>query len=71
MNLSGINLTNTQIKVLNKGLTFTPTPGRNNFELKADIETFARKLRLVEYFSDREGHEDDVSLVRNKSKFFA
>ena len=59
-----------KIKVLNKGLKFTPTPRRNKFELKADIKTFTRKLKLFECFNDREVHEDDVSLVTNRSKFY-
>ena len=42
-------------------------PRSNNYELNTDIEKFTRKLRLLEYFADKEGSEDDISLVRNKS----
>ena len=67
-NLSSLCLSKSQINLLNKGLKFTPTPKRNIFELKKDIETFSRKLRLVEFFAETENFDDD-SLVRNKSTF--
>ena len=70
MNLSGTELSELQIKILNKGPKFTPTPRSNNYEPNADIEKFTRKLRLLEYFADKEGSEDDISLVRNKSHFY-
>ena len=40
-------------------------------ELKADIENFTRRLRLIEFFSrDYEyENENDESIVRNKSNF--
>ena len=63
-------MTEIQIKVLNKGLKFTPTPRENSYELKADIETFTRKLRLIEYFHDKGSPDDEESLVRNKSTFY-
>ena len=63
-------MTEIQIKVLNKGLKFTPTPRENSNELKADIETFTRKLRLIEYFHDKGSPDDEESLVRNKSTFY-
>ena len=59
----------TKVSVLEKGLKFTPTPSRSNSqELKEDVANFNRKLRLLEYFHDREEDEDD-SLVKNKSDF--
>ena len=70
LNLSSTKLTEIQIKVLNKGLKFTPTPRENSYELKADIETFTRKLRLIEYFHDKGSPDDEESLVRNKSTFY-
>ena len=56
------------MKLLKKGLKFTPTPTANTKELEMDIHKFCRKLRLVEFFVDKEP-EDDGSLARNKSKF--
>ena len=70
LNLSSTKLTEIQIKVLNKGLKFTPTRRENSYELKADIETFTRKLRLIEYFHDKGSPDDEKSLVRNKSTFY-
>ena len=40
------------MKIIGKGLKFTPTPNRNIIELKKGIGVFTRKLRLREYFSD-------------------
>ena len=70
------------MKLLKKGLKFTPTPGSNITELKADIQEFNRKLRLTEYFapecegSDAESElesegdiTDSASLVKNKTGF--
>ena len=61
-------LNETEIKLLGKGLKFTPTPkNANTQELTKDISEFTRKVRLVEYFEGME--DDDESLVRNKSNF--
>ena len=58
----------TEIKLLEKGLKFTPTPSNSNIQaLKSDISQFTCKVRLIEYFDDTE--DDDESLVRNKSNF--
>ena len=46
LNLSGIALSKNQIKLLSKGLKFTPTPKPNIPEIKRDIEDFTKKLRL-------------------------
>ena len=69
VNLSGNNLNNTIIDILvNKGLKFTPVPRTNTTELKADVKTFCRKLRLKEFFTDKPITEDP-SLVKPKSNF--
>ena len=62
-------MTGIQIKILEKGLKFTPTPQPNNIELKKDIRDFTRKLRLLEYFSDTDNENDDDSILKNKSNF--
>ena len=67
INLSPWELTAMQKKVLLRGLKFTPTPGYNEKEVKSDIAEFSRKLRLKEYFHNRDISDD--SLVRNKSNF--
>ena len=57
INLSSTCLTDTQVRVLSKGLKFTPTPRRNTIEMEKDIHNFTRKLRLTEYFAD----ENDIT----------
>ena len=56
-------LSNEEIKLLERGLKFTPTPKQNRSELKTDIQEFSRKLRLLEYFNDQQPNGDDKSLV--------
>ena len=61
-------LSDTERQILELGLKFTPTPQRKNIEeIQVDLYDFCRKLRLSEYFLDKE--YDDDSLVRNKSTF--
>lgn len=68
INLSKIQLTTQQIKILSKGLKFTPTPEHpNTNEIHNDISHFCRKLRLTEEFFDKEN--PDESIVRNKSSY--
>ena len=50
--LSGMPLSKNQIKLLNKGLKFTPTPKSNIPEIKRDTEDFTRKLKLRKFFAD-------------------
>lgn len=57
-----------ELKVLQKGLKFTPTPKNNASELNTDVQEFCRKIRLKEYFADTES-SDDPSLVKNRSSF--
>ena len=68
VNLSKRTLNMTEIKLLEKGLKFTPTPRISNIpELTKDISEFTRKIRLIEFFDGCEDKDD--SLVRNKSNF--
>lgn len=61
--------------LLSKGLKFSPTPYiSNNQELTKDIKEYSRKLRLAEYYynKDTEKEEEFITepeLVRNKSIF--
>ena len=51
VNLFFINLHETEIKLLSKGLSFCPAPHKIDWiELKTDRSDFARHLRLKEYF---------------------
>ena len=58
INLSQTPLSNDELLVLARGLTFCPTPKRINLaELSADINDFTRRMRLKEYFHD---HKDST-----------
>ena len=44
-------LTETEIRVLEKGLGFAPTPTKiNETDLRADFNEFARKIRCKQFF---------------------
>ena len=66
VNLSSRKLTQNEIKLLERGLKFTPTPTKQ--ELNEDRVEFTRKVRLVEYFEGNED-ENDQTLVRKKSNW--
>ena len=60
VNLSSYQLTADEIKVLSKGLKFIPTPRNiNKTEVSADIKEFGRRMRLNEFFHDREAVSSD------------
>ena len=70
VNLSSKELTEGQIKLLSKGLKFTPTPKKDVCEISADIQNFCTKLRKKEFFEDKSDASDtDESLAKNKSNF--
>ncbi|XP_061190029.1 uncharacterized protein LOC133197859 [Saccostrea echinata] len=72
INLSSRPLNAAEIKLLSKGLKFTPTPSDSNLqELSKDIKEYTRKLRLAEYFhnDDEDENTSEGDLVRNKSNF--
>ena len=70
INLSNRSMTESEIKLLSKGLKFTPTPNKNQQQLKSDIKCYTRKLRLTEYFHNSDLNENEPeSLVSNKSCF--
>ena len=55
VNLSTVDLSEAEVKLLSKDLSFCPTPQKIDWiELKADLEDFSRRLRLKEYFHGRE-----------------
>uniref|UniRef100_A0A8C5W849 Helix-turn-helix domain-containing protein n=1 Tax=Leptobrachium leishanense TaxID=445787 RepID=A0A8C5W849_9ANUR len=77
-NLSQKILTNTEIKVLNKGLKFAPTKQMDKFSMYIDLQRFKRKLSLKKYFlktpiiNNTAVDQDKFvhTSLKNKSKFF-
>ena len=74
INLSQKQLSDAQIRLLHRGLKFTPTPSSNTTALASDIKSFSRKLRLKEYFYGDENVEEEciesnVPKFKNKGKF--
>ena len=50
VNLSTVDLSEAEVKLLSKGLSFCPIPQKIDWiELKADLEDFSRRLRLKEW----------------------
>ena len=68
INLSGRDLTRDEIKLLKRGLKFTPTPQADKKGLEADMQEFQRKLRLLEHFQDYKSTTEN-SIVKNRSNF--
>ena len=73
VNLSSVNLNETEIKLLSKGLSFCPTPHKIDWiKLKTDLSDLACGLRLKEYFYSKESSEcynpeDDNPFKRNST----
>ncbi|GFR75306.1 hypothetical protein ElyMa_002184400 [Elysia marginata] len=60
VNVSSHPLTPVQTKLFIKNLSFCPTPHAINYiELSEDVYRFCRRLRLAEFFCDREDTETD------------
>ena len=61
VNLSCKSLTEDQIKLLSRGLKFSPTPRDiDKSQLKLDIEEFKRKMRLKWYFRDNNNNDSSL-----------
>ena len=59
VNLSGVALSEAEINLLSRGLSFCPTPHRiNKEEILDDLESYFRRLRLKEYFLEEENEEE-------------
>ena len=73
LNLSNKVLPQQHVKVLRRGLKFTPTPLPDKIELKNDVQQFSRKLHLLEFFYKEneleEERSSDDSIIKNKSAF--
>ena len=62
VNLSSVNLTEAETRVLSKGLNFCPTPGNiNSMQLEDDLNYFARSLRIKEHFFNLNSEENNSS----------
>ena len=54
-NLSKRVLTEVELKLLSKGLTFIPTPEKfDKHQIKLDVEEFGRQVKLRLFFKDDE-----------------
>lgn len=60
-NLSQHPLTNTEIKVLEKGLHFAPCAEPDNFDLFVDLNKFVQKLTIQRHFSMKKEDKDNKS----------
>ena len=79
INLSRTPLSNEEISVLSRGLTFCPTPHKINWsQINADIYDFQRRMRLAEYFYNDESTSNNsnqlsftntINPFRNKSSW--
>ena len=70
INLSSHQLTEHQSNVLSKNINFCPTPSRvNTVELSNDIFKFCRRLRLAEYFFDKDDDITDETTSTTKPSF--
>ena len=69
VNLSSVDLTDSDISLLSKGLNFCPRPKTYNaFEVEKDMEAFARRLRLKELFANKH-NEESVEPTEEQLKF--
>ena len=60
VNLSSYQSTNDEIQILSRGLKFIPTPKNiNKTEVLADIKKFSRRMRLKEFFYDKDASSSD------------
>lgn len=52
MNISGVELTENEIRVLDKGLKFAPKKNLNKFNTYIDINKFARSLHIKKIYDE-------------------
>ena len=67
LDLTPYEFNNDTINLLTKDLSFTPTPPSKEANLREDVAEFTRKLRLEDYFIDKNYQSEDI--VRPKSEF--
>ena len=69
-NVSNRMLTDTKIKVLEKGLDFAPIQKKlNEPELRSDFNEFCRRMRLKWHFRDKSENFSEVSVFNPKSRW--
>ena len=71
--MSSTTLSKSETSIVLRGLKFTPTPKSNSIQFTCDLQTFAHKLRLREYFGDHNFtpiYQKNESLVKGKSNFY-
>ena len=68
-NMSSKKLSRNQTKIFLCGLKFTPTPKHNNIELKSNIQNYTCRLRLAEFFQDKEANNSVENLFQKPSTF--
>ena len=69
-NLSNRVLTDTEIKVLEKGLDFAPIQKKlNEPELRSDFNEFCRRMRLKWHFRDESENFSEVPVFNSKSRW--
>ena len=62
VNLSKHVLTVAELKLLSKGLNFCPTPvDPNPGELKTDLDSFHRRVRLLARFEDSSSDNTEIN----------
>ena len=67
VNLSNYQLTEDEIKVLARGLKFIPSPRNiNKTEVLSDIKKFGRRMRLKEFFHDKNNSTESETSDTNK-----
>ena len=52
-----------------RGLKRTPTPKRNNIELKSNLQNYTRRLRLAENFGKEKQKDSEENLFQKQSAF--
>ena len=67
--LSSKTLSRYQTNIFLQGLKFTPTPQCNNIELKSNIQKYTRRLRLAEFFQNKESNDSEENLFQKPSTF--
>ena len=71
INISNVPLSDSEISLLSRGLSFCPKPSRiNKFQIKEDVQQFSRWLRLREYFHNSdETTNETLNPFKRKSKW--
>ena len=67
VNLPKHKLTDAQLSLLERGLKFIPTSGKiNKIKFLSDLAEWERRMRLKEFFYDKEGNLNDACNVQTK-----